>query len=275
MGAGAAAGLATATQSASDEDLKKMVSELSPEDRKKLEEAVKAANAAKKGGEAAAPAKKKALIVVTSAAKMGEHDTGLWSEECCGPYFVFKDAGFEVTVCSISGGDVPVDQGSLSGDFKTENDTRMEKEEENKPLKGTPKLADQDVKAYDVVFFSGGHGTCVDFPTEDVGKAVGSALDAGKVVAAVCHGPMALVKATLASGDAVVKGKKVACFTDEEEGMVGLTEKVPFLLAGKLKELGAELEKGDPWSDKAVRDGNLVTGQNPQSSVSCAKLCLQ
>jgi putative intracellular protease/amidase len=63
-------------------------------------------------------------------------------------------------------------------------------------------------------------------------------------------------------------------FTDVEEGQVGLTDKVPFLLETRMKELGAVVQNKDPWSDNAVRDGNLVTGQNPQSSVSVAKLCL-
>jgi len=218
--------------------------------------------------------KKKALIVCTSASKMGEHDTGLWSEECTGPYYVFKDAGIDVTVCSIAGGDITIDAGSVNETFKTENDKRMEKDG-NVAFKSTPKLGDQDVTSYDIVFFSGGHGTCVDFPTDAVGAAVSKAMAAGKVVAAVCHGPMALVNAKTSTGVPVVKGKKVACFTDKEEEAVGLTAKVPFLLEAKMKELGATVESGDPWSDKAVRDGNLVTGQNPQSSVSVAKLCLQ
>lgn len=244
------------------EELTKACEGLSAEDQKKLAAAL----------EGDAKKALKVLIVSTSASKMGDKETGLWSEEACGPYYVFKDAGHEVTVCSIAGGDIPIDAGSLSGDFKTENDKRMEGEG-NGPLKGTPKLADQDVAAFDIIFFSGGHGTCVDFPTDEVGAVVSKALGAGKIVAAVCHGPMALVNAKV-DGEPVVKGKKVACFTDVEEGQVGLTDKVPFSLEGKLKELGATIESGDAWSDKAVRDGNLVTGQNPQSSVSVAKLCL-
>merc|ERR1719267_428285 len=85
---------------------------------------------------------------------------------------------------------------------------------------------------------------------------------------------MALVAAKLSSGEPLVKGKKMACFTDVEEGQVGLTEKVPFLLESKMKELGATVETADPWNDKAVADGKLVTGQNPQSSVSVAKLAM-
>merc|ERR1719399_901579 len=129
------------------------------------------------------------------------------------------------------------------------------------PLKGTKKLGDMDCLSFDIVFFAGGHGTCVDFPTDAVGEVVAKVLGAGKVCAAVCHGPMALVNAKTAGGEPIVKGKKIACFTDVEEGQVGLTEKVPFLLEAKMKELGATVETVDPWGDKAVADGKLVTGQ--------------
>jgi len=253
----------------SEGDMKELLSTLDKDSLAKLESALSAAKA-----DAAGAPKKKALIVSTSADKMGEHATGAWSEEICGPYYTFADAGLDVTVCSISGGDVPIDAGSLSGDFKTANDTRMI-EAGSSALKGTKKLADVDVTTFDIVFFAGGHGTCVDFPTDEVGAAVAKAAAADKVVCAVCHGPMALVNAKGSDGEPLVKGKKATCFSDKEEGMVGLTEKVPFLLEAKLKELGAELDIADPWSDKAVRDGKLVTGQNPQSSVSCAKLAIE
>jgi putative intracellular protease/amidase len=257
MGSGASTELKDKLTDAKDEDIKACLAGLDADAMAKLTAALK----------------KKVLIVTTSAAKMGEKETGLWSEEATGPYFTFKDAGFDVTICSIAGGDIPVDAGSLSGDFKTENDTRMEKDGSG-PLKGTPKLADQDVNSFDIIFFSGGHGTCVDFPTDEVGAVVSKAFAAGKIVAAVCHGPMCLVKATVEGGDPLVKGKKVSVFTNTEEDQVGLTDKVPFLLQKKMEELGATVEIADPWNSKATRDGNLVTGQNPQSSVAVAKLCM-
>ena len=254
------------------------------------------------------------MMVSTSADKMGDHTTGAWSEEITGPYYTFKDADCDVMICSIDGGDIPIDAGSLTDQFKTENDKKMEAEGSG-PLKGTQTLASFDPASFDIVFFCGGHGTCVDFPTEEVGAAVSKAAAAGKVIAAVCHGPMALVKGTAADGKPLVAGacrradhyrpnegstssppltyslahsrcappvacalpppgKSMACFTDVEEGQVGLTEKVPFLLEAKMKELGATVKGGEPWSDTAVADGKLVTGQNPQSSVSCAKLAL-
>lgn len=264
MGSGASAGIAAATQAASDEDLKIALTSLSAEDKKKLLEALEACGKSKS---------KQVLIVSTSADKMGEHATGAWSEEICGPYYVFKDSGCDVTVCSVAGGDIPIDAGSLSDQFKTENDKKMI-ESGSGPLKGTKKLADFDVTKFDIVFFAGGHGTCVDFCTDAVGEVVAKAATAGKVVAAVCHGPMALANAKLKDGEPVVKGKKVACFTNEEEDQVGLTEKVPFLLETKMKDLGATISTAGAWSETAVADGKLVTGQNPQSSVACAKLAL-
>jgi putative intracellular protease/amidase len=216
---------------------------------------------------------KTVLIVATSATTMGTHTTGAWSEEVCGPYYAFKDAGCDVTVCSVSGGDIPIDQASVSDAFFTENDKRMIDEEGSKPLKGTMAVKDVDVLKFDILFFAGGHGTCVDFCTDAMGEVVTQAMSAGKVVAAVCHGPMAFVNAKM-DGQPIVKGKKVACFTDEEEKLVGLTEKVPFLLESKMKALGALVQTSDAWSPVAVKDGKLVTGQNPQSSVKCAKLAI-
>lgn len=257
MGSGAG----KAIEEASTDELKTWIAGLDAGDRDKVLSALKPA-----GG-------KKVLIVSTSADKMGDHTTGAWSEEICGPYYVFTDGGCDVTICSIAGGDIPIDAGSLAGDFKTANDTKMI-EAGCGPLKGTKKLADLDATSYDIVFFAGGHGTCVDFPTDEVGAVVSKAFAAGKVVAAVCHGPNCFVNAKGADGEAFVKGKTITCFTDAEEGAVGLTEKVPFLLQKKLTELGAKVETTDPFGDKAVADGKLVTGQNPQSSVSCAKLAL-
>ena len=259
MGSGASTHLPE-LQKASGEDLKKLYTELSDEAKANVQKALDATSK-----------KAKILIVTTSASKMGDHDTGAWSEEITGPYYTFLDKGFEVTVCSIAGGDIPIDAGSLSDQFKTENDKRMI-EQGSTALKATKKMSDMDPVAFDACFFAGGHGTCVDFPTDQVGDFITKAAGAGKVVAAVCHGPMSLVKAKGADGEPLVKGKKVCAFTDVEEEQVGLTGKVPFLLEQKMKELGAEVKVADPWTDAAVRDGNLVTGQNPQSSVSVAKL---
>lgn len=216
---------------------------------------------------------KSIVIVATSADKLGDHATGAWSEEITGPFYVFKDAGCNVTIASIAGGKVPIDAGSLSDTFKTENDKRFEAEGDIANLESTKSIKDLDLDSVDVLFLAGGHGTCVDF-VDGAAAIVTQAYAKGKVVAAVCHGPTGLVNAK--DGDKpLVQGKKVAAFSDVEEDQVGLSGKVPFMLEAKLKELGCDYVTGDPWSENAVRDGRLVTGQNPQSSVKCAKLCLE
>jgi len=202
------------------------------------------------------------------------HETGAWSEEITGPFYVFKDAGCEVTLASVQGGKIPIDQGSLSDSFKTENDTRfMADADAMALLENSTALSSLDLGSFDIIFLPGGHGTCVDFPVA-LGSVVTEAYAAGKVVAAVCHGPCGLVNAT-ASGEPLVQGKKVCAFTNAEEDQVGLSDKVPFLLESKLREQGCDFVLGDPWTETAVADGNLVTGQNPQSSVKCAQLALE
>ena len=216
---------------------------------------------------------KRVLLIATSASKMGDHSTGAWSEEITGPYYVFTDAGCDVTLASISGGEIPIDAGSLSEQFKTANDARFESTGDVAKLKTSVALSTLSASAFDIIFLAGGHGTCVDF-VDGASSVVTEAYAAGRVVGAVCHGPMGLVNAK--DGDQpLVAGKKVAAFSDAEEGMVGLTEKVPFLLEARLKELGAEYVGADAWAENAVLDGRLATGQNPMSSVKCAKLCLE
>ncbi|EOD04876.1 hypothetical protein EMIHUDRAFT_444594 [Emiliania huxleyi CCMP1516] len=216
----------------------------------------------------------KVIILTTSADKMGDHPTGAWSEEITGPYYAFVDAGADVTIASVSGGPVPIDAGSLSDAFKTENDKRFESSGDISKLETSVPLSSVEVGELDILFLAGGHGTCADFADGAVPKLVTDAYAAGKVVGAVCHGPTGLVNAK--DGDKpLVAGKKIAAFSDVEEGQVQLTEKVPFLLEAKMKELGAEYVPSEPWSENAIADGKLVTGQNPQSSVKCAKLCLE
>lgn len=223
---------------------------------------------------------KKVAIIATSADKMGDHTTGAWSEEITGPFYVFQDKGFDVEIFSVNGGKVPIDAGSLSDNFKTENDTKFEKDGNLTKFENTRSLKDIDIDSLACLFFAGGHGTVVDFP-DNCGEVVTSAYAKGKVVAAVCHGPTALYKAKDGE-DPLVKGKKVCGFSNDEESAVGLTDKVPLTPSGKpctpeqmLRELGGEYVPGDSWSSTAVRDGRLVTGQNPQSSVKCAELCVE
>lgn len=222
---------------------------------------------------------KNVLVICTSASKLGDSgkETGCWMEEVAAPYYVWKAKGYNVTVASIQGGEIPFDDKSLNPPFLTpECEKFLLDGEAMQGVEESMKLDDVKVTDYDAFFLPGGHGVCFDFPQSDLlGKLLSEAWQAGKVVAAVCHGPNGLVNVKDASGESVVKGRKVTGFTNSEEKAVFLDDLVPFLLEDKLKELGGSFEGADDWTPNAVRDGNLVTGQNPGSSTKAAELVVE
>ena len=210
---------------------------------------------------------KRILMVVTNHTKITEdHKTGLWLEEFAVPYNVFKEKGYDVKVTSIQGGGVPLDPNSVPEEKQSEW-AAAEQE-----LKNTTKLSRDDAKGFDAVFLPGGHGTMFDFPdNETLQYVLQQFAEDGRVIGAVCHGPSGLVNVTYKDGTPLVKGKKVTSFTDEEERELELDRHMPFLLESKLREKGGVFVSGQKWTDFSVRDGNLVTGQNPQSSRSTAE----
>ncbi len=222
---------------------------------------------------------KKILMVLTLSATMGGSDepTGLWLEEFTEPYYALLDAGFDVTVVSTAGGAVPLDPRSLGEDAeKNEANIRYHDDGATRDtLSDSPALADVTAFEYDAIFLPGGHGTMWDLPESDKLASDVSALNAaGKPVAAVCHGPAGLVGATTPDGEPLVKGKRVSAFLTEEEELVGLREQIPFLLDERLESLGATLVKGEPFTETAVADGGLITGQNPQAAAKVAELLI-
>ena len=135
------------------------------------------------------------------------------------------------------------------------------------PIAATPKASEFDGAAFDAVFFPGGHGTMWDLPVDaGVTRAVERAFADGKLIASVCHGAAGLVTARRPDGQSIVKDLRVNSFTDAEEVAVGLEKVVPFLLETRLRELGGRFEGTGNWQPFALHDGQLITGQNPQSS---------
>lgn len=106
-------------------------------------------------------------------------------------------------------------------------------------------------------------------------RAVERAFAAGKLIASVCHGAAGLVTAKRPDGQPLVKDLRVNAFTDAEEVAVGLEKVVPFLLETRLRELGGRFEGAASWQPFAIRDGQLITGQNPQSSHLVAQALLR
>ncbi|ARI76295.1 type 1 glutamine amidotransferase domain-containing protein [Halobacillus mangrovi] len=210
---------------------------------------------------------KRVLMVVTNHTKItDDHKTGLWLEEYAVPYNAFKEQGYDVKVTSIQGGEVPLDPNSIP------EEEVAEWAEAKEQLKDTAKLSKEDAEGFYGIFLPGGHGTMFDFPdSETLQYVLQKHAEQGNVIGSVCHGPSGLVNATYEDGTPIVKGKKIAGFTDSEEIGMGLDVHMPFMLETELRNKGANFSKGEDWTAHAVRDGNLVTGQNPMSSESAAE----
>lgn len=219
------------------------------------------------------------LMIVTANDRMGDSDapTGIWAEELAVPYYALTDAGAEVVLASPAGGRAPIDPRSIKP--RGENNAVIERFLADAALQAlianTPCAADFDASTFDAVFFPGGHGTMWDLPVDaGVQRAVERAWSSGGLVASVCHGAAGLVSARLPDGTPLVKGRRVNSFTDAEEVAVGLDKVVPFMLESRLRELGAHFEGAADWQPFAIRDGQLITGQNPQSSALVAEKLL-
>ncbi|MBO9426888.1 type 1 glutamine amidotransferase domain-containing protein [Labrenzia sp. R4_1] len=221
---------------------------------------------------------KKVLIVLTSHEDLGDtgQKTGFWVEEFAAPYYAFKDAGADITLASPKGGQPPIDPKSSDPSAATDATRRFDADPETqKALANTLKLGDVNAADYDAIFYPGGHGPLWDLTndTTSIGL-IETFFNAGKPVGAVCHAPAVLLNAKTSDGAPLVKGRKVAGFTNAEEDAVGLTNVVPFLLEDELKAKGGAYESVASWSSFAVEDGNLITGQNPASSEAVAEKVL-
>lgn len=212
----------------------------------------------------------KILIVTTSHDRFGEdgsHPTGVWLEEFALPYMEFLNSGIEMTIASPKGGAMPVDPRSLP---------TPEQEQAWQPAiqaaKQTIKLSEVRSADFDAIFLPGGHGPMFDLPDNlDLQRLLREFHEADKIIGAVCHGPAGLVGATLADGTPLSEGKILTSYTYSEEVAAKLDNDVPFILEHRLRELGAEFIAHANKADHVERDGQLITGQNPNSSTSIAR----
>ena len=220
----------------------------------------------------------KILMVLTSHDQLGDtgRKTGFWLEEFAAPYFVFRDAGVQLTLASPKGGQPPVDPKSDLPENQTPAMARFKQDPAaQKALSQTVRLADVKAQDYDTVFYVGGHSPLWDLAENPDSIALIEAFyNSGKPVALVCHSPGVLRGVTY-KGAPIVKGKRVTGFTNDEEEAVRLTNVVPFLVEDELKRLGAKFEKVPSWQPFSIVDGRLVTGQNPASSTGAAEALLK
>jgi putative intracellular protease/amidase len=219
----------------------------------------------------AAPAPKRVAIVLTNHGQLGDtgKPTGFYLSEATHPHEVFRAAGYEIDFLSPKGGLAPMDGVDRSDPI---NAAFLDDAVLVARTRETVAIAAVDPARYDAVFFAGGHGTMWDFPDDaGVQELIRAVYARGGVVAAVCHGPAALVNARLADGTYLVAGKEVSSFTDEEEAAVQLETVVPFALESRLRERGARFVEAPNFAPKVAVSERLVTGQNPASATGVAE----
>ena len=170
----------------------------------------------------------KVLMVLTSHDQLGNtgRKTGFWLEELAAPYYVFKDAGAQITLASPKGGRPPLDPKSNEPNFQTDTTRRFEKDAEAEAQLGkTVRLDSVKQEDYDTVFYPGGHGPMWDLAEDKNSiRLIESFLAAGKTFSLVCHAPGALRHVKTADGKPLIEGKTVTGFTDGEEADVGFDQ---------------------------------------------------
>lgn len=210
---------------------------------------------------------KKVLFVLTSTSQFTDGtETGLWLEEAGAPYNILTEEGINVDVISIKGGKVNLDPNSVS------NESLNQYAKFVSHLNDTPSIENVNADEYDAIYLPGGHGTVYDFANnEKLADILLQFKNSNKVISSVCHGPSAFVDVKDANNHYLVDGVKITSFTDSEEKAMGFENKVPFLTQSKLEEQGANFVVKDDFTSHVEKDGQFITGQNPQSSEEIGK----
>ncbi|WP_299269876.1 type 1 glutamine amidotransferase domain-containing protein [uncultured Psychrosphaera sp.] len=218
------------------------------------------------------------LMVLTSHADLGDtgEKTGFWVEEFAAPYYIFKDAGVNMTLASPLGGQPPVDPKSELEDFQTAATKRFDADSEvQKLIANTVELSSVNADDYDAVFYPGGHGPLWDLTDNtDSISLLENFVAQNKPVSAVCHATAALLNVKDTNGEFFIKGKEITGFSNSEEDAVQLREVVPFMLEDEIVNRNAQYQSGADWHPFAIQDGLAITGQNPASSELAAEKLL-
>jgi len=211
------------------------------------------------------------LLVVTNVAHFDDpaEPTGLWLSELTHAYDIFAAQGYEQRLVSVKGGLSPLEPRSL----KWPNIDASAKRWLADPafmalLSNTARPDEIDPKDFDAIYFTGGHAVMYDFPDdEELQRLTRDIYERGGVVASVCHGYCGLLNTRLSDGSLLVAGRRLTGFSWTEEVLAGVAKQVPYNAEEEMKRRGARFEKALlPFVPKAVVDGRLVTGQNPQSA---------
>lgn len=232
--------------------------------------------------------KKKVLLVAANPATSAQTGwpIGFWLAELTHPYWAFVEAGYEVEIRSPDGGALLADSysdpedpsGYSADDILSLGFKRSPKH--SALLQNTPSIASVNVADYDAIFLSGGQSPMYTFvENAPLHKLVADFYEAGKVTALVCHATCVLLKARRSDGSLLVAGKTWTGFADSEEqyadSFVGKRIQ-PFWIESEARKMpGTNFVVDQRFRAFAVRDGNLVTGQQQFSGAEAARLVIE
>lgn len=227
---------------------------------------------------------KKALIIATNHDTLGDPadgvETGVYGSELTIAYYEFLDAGMTVDIASIEGGVIPFEPVSLRWPLATHDDRRYldDLDAQNK-TQNSLTVAEVDFTDYDIIWLAGGWGAAYDLGfSQELGDKISEAYEEDILLGSVCHGALGFLMATKADGSPLVEGMTMTAVTDKqvEELRIDITPQHP---ETELRKLGANFVSDTAFRDFFATyiavDGNIVTGQNQNSSGPTAQLLLR
>jgi putative intracellular protease/amidase len=219
------------------------------------------------------------LMVLTSHDELGTtgYRTGFWFDDFIAPYYAFLDAGADLTLASPRGGSPPIDPRSIAADVPVASMERFRADPVARTvLSDTLRLEQIYVRDFDGAYFPGGHGALWDLATDiHCGTLVKGFVTAGKTIALVGHSPVALLSTLDGTGQPLIRGRNLTCFSNSEESAAGLKCALPYALQDELIRLGANYRKAQDGAPHVVQDGALITGQNAASALDAAHRMLE
>lgn len=235
-----------------------------------------------------APTKGTILMVASSPGVSAQTGwpIGFWAAELTHPLRVFQEAGYEVELVSTHGGALEMDAYSNPNDPSgySAHDVislgYLQKPEFLAMLRDTKKITEVNHADYSAIFLVGGQGPMYTFRgNADLEKLFAAFYESGRPSAAVCHSTALLLEARLSGGDLLVKGKTWTGFADAEEDFadsaVG-TKIQPYRIEAEARKIeGTTFKVAAPFSSYAVRDGNLITGQQQNSGAAAAEMVVE
>ena len=210
---------------------------------------------------------KKVLIPVTNHATLGdtEQANGTYAPELTHVLNELKNAGIDYDIASINGGKAPLYGTDIEGDDV--NNAILADESFQNRINNTLPVREVNIDNYDAVFYPGGFGLLSDLAENtEFAQLSAKHYENGGIIAAVCHGPAALLPITLSNDEPLLAKVSVTGFTREEEIDFGTIEHIPFLLEEALARKASRYSKVQPWGSLVIEDNNVITGQNPASA---------